>query len=517
MVVDDAEKIIGQKLVSPRLPIVQTQLKAGDLNILEEAFAAPKQTLGTSVSQSVNTSTGQTTVERNWANPPAGVSRELAAVVVGWGSPIRYRVKAPRGGKALVAVALCEGWHDSVGQRVLDIEVEGAKKRSVDTVAESGKNGAGLYWFEADDVNHDGTIDLSVAAAKNAGDRNAILNAFWVFDRSVKATSAAVLSGMLDSQALSLMYAGQPDRDSRKDFILVEVTNTGDSPRTIQPKVVVRSGLTLETIDNTPWQGGGTDWDGGPGRHFAPPPNWIQIDGHEKVLCTEVTSLTSRNAGGGHKATMGLNSIKIDPGKTVSFAVVYCGGGRVDATPMTLQDVERARQATVELWRTCKLPYDHVQVPDRNIQALFDSAIRNIWQAREIKNGLPAFQVGATCYRGLWIVDGAFLLEAATMLGTGDQARAGIAYEMTFQQPDGRFQLLPRFFKENGIVLWTWTRHARLMQDKAWLRLGLAAGREDGRIHQAAAEAELQGRLAVERRPDAARRRQRRHQRRASV
>ena len=109
-------------------------------------------------------------------------------------------------------------------------------------------------------------------------------------------------------------------------------------------------------------------------------------------------------------------------------------------------------------------------MPDKNIQALFDSSIRNIWQAREIKNGLPAFQVGATCYRGLWIVDGAFILEAATMLGAGDQARAGIAYELTFQQPDGRFEILPRFFKENGIVLWTWTRHARLTQDKAWLR-----------------------------------------------
>ena len=74
---------------------------------------------------------------------------------------------------------------------------------------------------------------------------------------------------------------------------------------------------------------------------------------------------------------------------------------------MTLQEALRTRWATAELWRTCKLPYDHVQVPDKQIQALFDSAIRNIWQAREIKNGLPAFQVGAAFYRGLWIVDGA--------------------------------------------------------------------------------------------------------------
>ena len=52
--------------------------------------------------------------------------------------------------------------------------------------------------------------------------------------------------------------------------------------------------------------------------------------------------------------------------------------------------------------------------------------IRNIYQAREIKKGLPAFQVGPTCYRGLWVVDGAFLMEAAAYLGRLDEARNGI-------------------------------------------------------------------------------------------
>jgi hypothetical protein len=449
VVIDDGEKITGQKLVSPRLPIVQTQLKAGDLSILEEAFAAKKQTLRSSPSRVVKVAAGRTTIERNWAKPQEGVNQEISAVVVGWGGPIRYQIQAPPGGKALVAVGLCEGWHEQVGQRVLDIDVEGATKRNVDAVAELGKNGAGVYWFEAKDVNGDGKIDLSVTAAKNSHDKNAILNAFWVFDSSAKRDSAAVLSGSLDSQAVAFMHAGQPDSDSRKDFILVQVTNNGDSARTIQPKVIVESGLKLDTVGDSQ----------------------IQVDSHEKILCTEkAVSLQKRKTAGGEEAAMALEPIKIEPGATVSFAAVYCGGGRVDATPMTVQDVTKTRQATVELWKTANLPFDRVTVPDKNIQALFDSSIRNIWQAREIKNGLPAFQVGATCYRGLWIVDGAFILEAAAILGAGDQARAGIAYEMTFQQPDGRFQILPRFFKENGIVLWTWTRHARLTQDKAWLR-----------------------------------------------
>ncbi|MHC4388470.1 MAG: hypothetical protein ACYSX1_07665, partial [Planctomycetota bacterium] len=115
------------------------------------------------------------------------------------------------------------------------------------------------------------------------------------------------------------------------------------------------------------------------------------------------------------------------------------------------------------------LPYDRVQVPDPAIQALVDSSIRNIWQAREIKDGLPAFQVGPTIYRGLWIVDGAFLLEAAAILGAGDQARSGVAYEMKYQQPDGSIRVIENYHKENGIVLWTCVRHAQLTQDKAWL------------------------------------------------
>ena len=55
------------------------------------------------------------------------------------------------------------------------------------------------------------------------------------------------------------------------------------------------------------------------------------------------------------------------------------------------------------------------------------------------------------------------------MLGAGPEARNGVAYELTFQQPDGRIEVMPNFSKENGIVLWTCVRHAQLTQDKAWL------------------------------------------------
>ncbi len=101
---------------------------------------------------------------------------------------------------------------------------------------------------------------------------------------------------------------------------------------------------------------------------------------------------------------------------------------------------------------------------------MLEACVRNIWQAREIKQGLPAFHVGPTVYRGLWVVDGSFLLESAAILGRGHDARAGIEYLLGHQKPDGSFEILPHFWKENGIVLWAATRHARLTQDPAWLR-----------------------------------------------
>jgi hypothetical protein len=137
--------------------------------------------------------------------------------------------------------------------------------------------------------------------------------------------------------------------------------------------------------------------------------------------------------------------------------------------PKTLDQALAHRDRAVSYWQTANLPWDCIHVPDKQVQALIDASIRNIWQAREIRNGLPAFQVGPTCYRGLWIVDGAFLLEAATMLGAGEEVRNGVKYTLTFQQADGRFEILPGYHKENGIVIWTCLRHAQLTQDKRWL------------------------------------------------
>ncbi len=470
VVVDDGAKTVGQSLVSPRVPIVRTTRETPNLQIVEEVFAlkmtGPKMSKpGFSAERKDR---GYT--ERNWAKPAAGVTEKLSAVAVSSQKPIHYQIRVPEGKSVAVALGICEGWHGETGKRILDLNVEGADPRQVDTIADLGKNKAGVFLFPAKDANGDGLIDLKVAADPKASDKNAILNGFWVFPASKIPKGEAILSGESDSAAALVRYAGQSDADSRNDVVLVRVTNKSGTVRKIEPKVLIRSGKKIDIRGD----------------------NRVRIDSHETVLCTEkISAVEKRKTDNREEAIMSLAPLSIEPGKTASFAAVYCGGGRIEPIPSTLPEALDERQRAETFWKTVALPYDRIVVPDKNIQALIDSSIRNIWQAREIKNGLPAFQVGATCYRSLFIVDGAFILEAANLVGAGKDTRAGIAYTLTFQKEDGRFEILPHYSKENGIVLWTCVSPRDAYARQRLAAVDLAEVGENRRFHSTSAAGKL--------------------------
>ncbi len=251
-----------------------------------------------------------------------------------------------------------------------------------------------------------------------------------------------LLSGNLNTRAAArLDQATTVDRPSRNDVVLVHVTNAGNGTRTFAPKLVVDTALGCRLEDQR-----------------------VVVNNHERVTC----SLKMAGLVGGNQVQ--LEPLTLAAGHSVEFFALYSSGSRIVTSPSTVKQAVAARDRAIKYWEKVSLPYGHVLVPDAGIQALVDSSIRNIWQAREIKNGMTAFQVGPTCYRGLWIVDGAFLLEAAAILGAGGQARDGVAYELTRQKADGRIEVMENYWKENGIVLWTCVRHAQLTQDKAWLQ-----------------------------------------------
>ncbi|MBN2024251.1 MAG: hypothetical protein JW809_15820 [Pirellulales bacterium] len=440
-------KTVGQALVSPRVAIIQTRLEAPDLAIVQEAFALRDEGPRRPTPKYTAQRTDGSAVERNWAKPAGEVTPKLSSIELHGAGPIRHKIAVPPGASVTVALGLCESWHDAPGKRVMDLRVEGALARRVDMIADLGRHVAGAFWFDAKDADGDGFITLAVGPAKDSQDKNAILNGFWVFD-NVEKDDAALVAGKLDGQAALVHYAGQRDNLSRNDVILVHVTNNGAEAKTIEPKVLVDSQRPLVTFDDH-----------------------VQVDGHELVVATHpIASVKKTDRPDAGQCVIALAPISIPAGQTASFAAVYRGGGRIVRSPSTLADAQKARAECQTFWETVKLPYGRVTVPDQGIQALLDSSIRNIWQAREIKNGLPSFQVGATCYRSLFVVDGAFILEAANLVGAGKDTRSGIEYMLTFQQDDGRFEILPRYHKENGIVLWTCVRHAMLTQDKDWLR-----------------------------------------------
>ncbi len=111
------------------------------------------------------------------------------------------------------------------------------------------------------------------------------------------------------------------------------------------------------------------------------------------------------------------------------------------------------------------------QLPSRYGEFLVACA-RNIQQAREEKEGKLTFQVGPTVYRGLWIADGNFILEAARYLGYDKAAQEGLETEWSRQFPDGQVAASAgtEDWKDTGIAMFTLVRQAELSQDWTYFR-----------------------------------------------
>jgi hypothetical protein len=113
-----------------------------------------------------------------------------------------------------------------------------------------------------------------------------------------------------------------------------------------------------------------------------------------------------------------------------------------------------------------------IEVPDAEVQDMLTACARNILQAREIEDGLPVLHVGPTIYRGLWLVDGHFLVEAARYLGHDEVADAGVEVLLRRVRPDGSIIQLAehRYLKETGVAITTLVRQAELSGDLERLR-----------------------------------------------
>ncbi|MBI4658822.1 MAG: hypothetical protein HY735_08265 [Verrucomicrobia bacterium] len=239
--------------------------------------------------------------------------------------------------------------------------------------------------------------------------------------------------------------AGKPPRH---DLLIATLRNAGGVASDLTPTLTIESASEI-----TPQPDGRRVLVGRMTTLFCPQPFTSKMSG----------TLTNR-------VVLAFPQTSLPPKREFRLAFRVARGENAAALPGHVAEAESLRKKSQRFWEKLDLPYGRIEVPDAGVQALLDSAIRNIYQAREIKKGLPAFQVGPTCYRGLWVVDGSFLLEAITYLGRTNETRPGVKYLMSFQRPDGGFMLIDGHWKETGIALWAITRHARLTGDTNWLR-----------------------------------------------
>ena len=445
--VEGASQWVRQELVSPRIPIVQTVLKCGSIEITSEAFAvAPPLDPDANPALPVQRLDGDGEL-KGWAAPTVPCDPAFRDIAVGMGRSIRYAFRAEADRKYTVVFGLCEGWWKEPGKRRLDLQIEGRTCKTLDLVREHGTNVPAIFAFPARDENQDGWIEIAVAAGKDASDKNTILNLLWLFKGDAPPADQ-LLSGEANAKALVCVKcgAGPAAATPRHDVVLAQFQNMGQSLTSVTPTLTVDSEYPIK-MDKEKLT--------------------VVIGGATTLYLWRKSEVAEEKAG---KLVLRFPPLKIEPGSEESWTVGVARGPSDQVVPRCVPEAQSLREKAKKHWESADLPYDRIQVPDPGIQALIDGSIRNIYQAREIKKGLPAFQVGPTCYRGLWVVDGSFLLEAVTFLGRAAEARNGIRYLLSFQRDDGAIMLMDGHWKETGITLWAVTRHARLTNDPAWLR-----------------------------------------------
>jgi len=438
---------VGQELASPRVPVVRTLKRSGPVEIVEEAFAvAPPLPPGQdAMIQVERLDTGGNMP--NWAAPKGPCDPAFRHIAVAMSGSVRYRFRAEKGKTYAVVLGLCEGHWTEPAKRPLQLVIEGRARQKVDMIGEHGHNVPAVFPFEVKDENGDGWIEVTVDPVDGAPDRNTILNALWVFDGAAP-PAEQLIAGTSRVRPLAYVDCGtaQPEsRPPRHDLVIARLRNTGAQPVKVTPTLLVESEQPIVLQPDK--------------RHV--------LIGSETKLASPVPF--ARAAPSEQKLSLWFEPAEIPGGGEHVLAVGVARGSGRRLVPKDMAEAEKLLARSQRYWEEVELPYGHVRVPDEGVQALLDSAVRNIYQAREIKKGLPAFQVGPTCYRGLWVVDGSFLLEAVTFLGEVDDARAGVRYLLDFQRDDGAFMLIDGHWKETGIAMWAVARHARLTDDPTWL------------------------------------------------
>ena len=310
-----------------------------------------------------------------------------------------------------------------------------------------GSNGGLYYKFGKGPPEYEQFETRLLAELQAEGERGARVQE--LYSARVPIVTTRQRYGGLELQQAA--WAGAPEGATveqwaprRRDFLWLTASNASQTASPGKLRLEVAAGLAVR-LDDTRTR-------------------LVQEGTPERAFCTFSRPCDPATQERGRSQALSWNCGALAPRQRFDVLVTVPQGEQASRNP-GVHDAPAELQRAVRFWESAPLPYDRIRVPDAAVQALLDSCIRNLYQARELKNGQCKFQVGPTCYRGSWAADGAFILETIACLGRPDEARAGLEQQIDKDDGPGGVE----FSKKAGLRLWLLWRHAQLTGDRQWL------------------------------------------------
>jgi hypothetical protein len=314
-----------------------------------------------------------------------------------------------------------------------------------------GEDGELRYGFSRDGASINDfqeVVDFSLAG----------MEADKVIGQKLEAPGIPIIYTRIERPAAFLhltTFATNRESEGRVDNVIIEILPRSQDSILAVPIVVVRTKkeLVVDKHGNT---------------------GALRLGGRDGSLFLLVNSSLSQSFQSGISHFFALEQCQADPAKPLRYFVRLPQEGqsleKILAGLSQGDDLLKQAQAYWTNWKPSKAPVS-VSLP-KTFDDFFVASARNIQQAREIKNGKMTFQVGPTCYRGLWIVDGHFILEAARYLGYDLEAQQGLETTWEKQENDGGIFAGGgrEHWKDTGIALFTLVRQAELAQDWSYFR-----------------------------------------------
>jgi hypothetical protein len=280
-----------------------------------------------------------------------------------------------------------------------------------------------------------------------------------VLKQWVEAPGTPLVHTLVERPAAALeliAFSTHEESEGRVDNVLISVKTKGGKVA-VEPKIHIRTCDKLKLAD------------------YDSPVAKVTSEGGSLVLLG--ASLDSRLGGCGwweeSGYTLYLPHSEASDGTEARYLVRLPQEGQSEEslTPR-LRKADELLEQTRQFWGKWKaFGTTAWSYPERHGEFLTACA-RNIQQAREVKEGRLVFEVGPTAYRGLWIVDGNFLLEAARYLGYDKEADEGLGSEWSKQLPTGQVsaEAGEEHWKDTAIAMFTLVRQCELKQDWTMFR-----------------------------------------------